>query len=210
MRTNRKLALLLPLIVGTVLLVPAGVVSYVLYFAWDSQRSGEFYKIAFERDRKLYELNVQGSSTAFDIGTGNDHFYLSSAFFLGELIALSYGDFAIAKTDNPFFAGRADFGGSSKKYSESETKYIDARTSFQSYRFFDRDRNQIFAFEPGIQSEFVQKIRPTFPMFAKRRYSIGAKQDYVDVTKLLEAKLGKKLKFRLDDDSKLLILSFEN
>jgi hypothetical protein len=190
--------------------IPFSILSYILFFAWDSQLSGEFYKIVFERDGKLYELNMQGSSVAFDnngSGEGN-HLYLNSMYSLSELIALSYGDYDVNKTDNPYFVGAIAIR--NNKYHEQETKYRNPKDSYQAYRYYDENRNLIFTYEPEMQSEYVVKLRPTFPAFSKRKYNIGNKRDYVDATKLLNEKLNKNLKIKTDEMSKLLIIRFVN
>jgi hypothetical protein len=204
---NRKGLVLIGGIVLAVLALPVSILSYVLYFAWDDQRSGEFYKPAFEKDGKLYDLKMQGNSLAFDAaGTREDHLYLNSPYVLGELIALGYGDYEIGKTDNPYFAGAIAYR---NKYHESEIKYRNPKESFQSYKYFDWDRNPIFAYEPETESEFVVKLRPTFPAFTKRSYGIGNKRDYLDATKILKAKLDKNLRLRIDEANKLLVIRFE-
>lgn len=78
------------------------------------------------------------------------------------------------------------------------------------YRFYDEKRNLILAYEPETQSEFVVKLRPTFSAFSKRKYGIGThKHDYINATKLLNEKLGKNLRIKIDESNKLLILRFD-
>lgn len=197
------------LILG-MLAIPFGILFYTLYWAWDSQFEGSPYKIALEKDGKLYELNLQGNSVAFDKGTSDDQLYLNSPYYLAEFIALSYGENDIEKTNNPFFAGTIR-SKNQRKYFEQETKYSTPKDSYQSYKFYDQNRQQIFSYDLGFEDEYVVKIRPTFPMFSKRKYSVGwTKPSYIKVTKLLKDKLNKNLKIRTDEDNKLLILSFEN
>lgn len=195
-------------IILAVAAIPVGILSYTSYFAWDKQQSGEFYKPAFETGGKLYEVRIQPTAFAFDSGTGDDHLYLNSPYDLGELIALSDNAFEIEKTDNPYFAGKIRSQNNGKYY-EQETKFRNPKDSFQSYRFYDANRNLIFAYEPETANEFVVKLRPTFPAFAKRRYGIGSKRDFIDATKLLKAKLGKNLRFRVDEANKLLVFAIE-
>jgi hypothetical protein len=195
-------------IILAVAAIPVGIISYTGYFAWDAQQSGEFYKPAFETGGKLYELRMQPTALAFDSGTSDDHLYFNSPYDLGELIALSDGAFEIEKTDNPFFAGKIQSTGNGKYY-EQETKYRNPKDSYQSYKFYDRNRNLLLAYEPETANEFVVKLRPTFPAFAKRRYNIGSKREYLDASRILKAKLGKNLKIRTDEANKLLILKFE-
>lgn len=187
--------------------IPFVFLSYILFFAWDSQQSGEFYKPAFEKDGRLYELNMQGNSLAFDSGESENHLYTNTMYDLSSLIAMSYDDYDVKKTDNPFFAGAA--APRNSRYFEQETKYRNAKDSYQAYKFYDRDRNLIFAYEPELQSEFLIKLRPTFPAFSKRKYGIGSKRDYLDATGLLKAKLNVNLKIRVDETNKLLIFGFE-
>ena len=200
------------IIIGAIILMmlalPFVFVSYALYFAWDSQQSGEFYKPAFEKDGKLYDLNTDGNTLAFDGGTREDHLYLNSMYNVGRFIALSYDDYDINKTDNPFFAGVIAF--KNNKYHEQETKYRTPKDSYEIYRFYDQNRNLIFAYEPEMQSEYLIKLRPTFPAFSKRKYGIGSKREYLDATRLFKAKLNKKLRFRTDETNKLLVIWFEN
>ncbi|HEY8560950.1 MAG TPA: hypothetical protein VIL74_11305 [Pyrinomonadaceae bacterium] len=193
-------------IILTIVALPFAFLSYALYFAWDSQQSGEFYKPAFEANGTLYDLRMQGNSLAFDSGTREDHLFINSPHILSGLIALGDGDFEIEKTDNPFFAGALSIP--SHKYGESETKYRNPKDSYLVYRFYDRDRNLVFAYEPATESEFVVRLRPTFPAFAKRKYGIGDKREYLDATAILKAKLGKNLVIRTDEENKLLILKF--
>jgi hypothetical protein len=206
--SNKSLVFIIaPLL--TVLAVPVGILSYVLFFAWDSQQSGEFYKPAFEKDGKLYDLNMQGNSFAFDDSkTGEGHLYLNSMYTLSEIIALSYGDYDVIKTDNPFFSGAVVFR--NNKYYERETKYQNSKDSYLIYKYYDENRNLFFTYEPEIESEYVTKLRPTFPAFSKRKYNIGIKRDYLNATKLLKAKTNKNLKIRTDESNKLLIIRFEN
>jgi hypothetical protein len=199
------------LIIGIILAalsIPAVILSYTQYFAFDSQIEGNPYKIAFEKDGQLYELGSMGSSLAFDHGTADDQLYTHTPYFLGELISLSYHDFEVAKTDNPFFAGTIRHK-QTGKYIDQQTKYINPKDSYQSYTFYDQNRNPILAYEPETENEYVVKLRPTFPSFSKSRYSIGRMRDYLNATKLLREKLNKNLKVRLDEANKLLILSFE-
>ena len=205
---NRVLFIIITIFV--VALLPAvGILSYTQYFAWDSQFEGDPYKTAFEKDGKLYEMNIQGNSLAFDKETSNDELYLKSPHYLGELIALSYENQDIDKTDNPFFAGKIA-AGNAKNYVEQETKYSTPQDSYQSYKFYDQNSNQIFAYEPGNENEYVVKLRPTFPSFSKSRVGIHNKPDYLNATKILREKLNKNLKIKADETNKLLILSFEN
>lgn len=191
------------------LAIPFGIMFYTLYWAWDSQFEGNAYKVALEKDGKLYELNLNGSSLAFDKGTNDDRLYIQGPFYLADIIALGYGNLRIDKTDNPFFAGKVS-ANNTNNYYERETKYSSPKDSYQSYKFFDQNRQQIFSYEPGLEDEYVVKIRPTFPMFSKRKYSIGGtKQSYINVTKLMKDKLNKNLKIRTDETNKLLILSFQ-
>ena len=193
--------------VAAVLAIPFALISYPLYFAWDSQRSGEFYKPALEKDGKLYELKMQGSTLAFDAGEAENHLYTNTPYDVGSFIALAYDDFKIEKTDNPYFAGAISFG--SNKYHQDETKYRNPTEKYFVYTYYDQNRNPIFTYEPEMESEFVVKLRPTFPAFAKRKYSIGNKRDFIDVTKLLKTKLGKNLKVRADETNKLLVFTIE-
>lgn len=196
-------------IIFAVLAIPAGIFSYTHYFAWDSQIEGKPYKLALEKDGKFFELNINGNSTAFDSGTTDDHFYLNSPYHLGDLIGIGFDDYQVEKTDNPFFAGKISLR-NRQKYSEQEQKFLNAKDSVQVHKFFDQNRNLIFTYEPNIQSEFVVKLRPTFPAFSKRSYGIGTyKSEYINATKLLNEKLGKKLKIKTDEADELLILSFE-
>jgi hypothetical protein len=201
-----------PIIIGAIILAifatPFVFLSYALFFAWDSQESGEFYKPAFEKNGKLYELNIDGSSLAFDSGTKEDHLFLNSMYNMGGLIALSYDDYDINKTDNPYFAGTIAFR--NNKYLRQETKYRTAKDSYEIYRYYDQNGNLLFAYEPEMQSEYVIKLRPTFPAFSKRKYGIGNKREYLNATKLIKAKLNKNLKIRTDETNKLLIIWFEN
>jgi hypothetical protein len=195
-------------IILAVAAIPVGIISYTSYFAWDRQQSGEFYKPAFESDGKLYELRMQPTTLAFDSGTLDDHLYLNSPYDLGELIALSDGAFEIEKTDNPYFAGKIRSLNNGKYY-EQETKYRNPKDSFQSYKFYDASRNPILAYEPETANEFVVRLRPTFPAFAKRRYNLGSKREYLDATKIFKLKLNRNLKIRADEANKLLVLKFE-
>lgn len=200
------------LIIGIILAsltIPVGVILYTTYFAWDNQFEGNPYKVALEKDGKFYELNLQGNSLAFDKGTSDDQLYLNSPYYLAELIALSYDEYKVEKTDNPFFAGTIR-SQNQKKYFEQETKYSTPKDSYQSYKFYDQNRQQIFSYDLGLEDEYVVKIRPTFPMFSKRKYGIGAKQSYIKASKLLKDKLNKNLKVKTDEANKLLILSIEN
>ncbi|MCU0239722.1 MAG: hypothetical protein MUC29_09785 [Pyrinomonadaceae bacterium] len=196
------------LILG-MLAIPFGIMFYTLYWAWDSQFEADDYKIALEKDGKLYESNLNANSFAFDKGTNDDQLYVEGPFYVADIIALSYGNQRIDKTDNPFFAGKI-YADKTENYVERETKYSTPKDSYQSYKFFDQKRNQIFAYELGFEDDYVVKIRPTFPMFSKRSYGVGSKQSYVKITKLLKDKLNKNLKIRTDEDKKLLILRFEN
>ena len=208
-KAKAKGGFLIIAIILTILAIPAGVLSYVFYFGWDNQIEGNAYKIAFEKDGQLYDLGTTGTSLAFDSGTSDDQLYTHTPYSLGEMIALSYNEYEIAKTDNPYFAGTIRYRNTGK-YIDQETKYTNPKDSYQSYTFFDQNRNQILAYEPEIENEFVVKLRPTFPSFSKGRYSMGGKRDYLNATKLLREKLNKKLKVKADETNKLLILSFEN
>lgn len=195
-------------IIFAILMIPLGIVLYTTYFAWDSQFEGNSYKVVLEKEGKLYELSLNGNSLAFDKGTSDDQLYLNSPYYLAELIALNYDDYKVEKTDNPFFAGTIRTQ-NQRKYFDQQTKYSTPKDSYQSYTFFDQNRQQIFSYELGFEDDYVIKIRPTFPMFSKRKYSIGAKQSYIKVTKLLRDKLNKNLKIKTDENNKLLILNFE-
>lgn len=195
-------------IILAVLAIPATIISYATYFAWDSQMEGRTYKVVFEKDSKLYDTAIYEISIAFDRGTNDDQFYLSTFNYLGDLIALSYNDYVIEKTDNPFFAGNIRVI-NSLKYYEQQTKYSSPKDSYQVYKFYDQNHNEIFAYDPTTESDYVVRIRPTFPMFSKRKYYIGVKQNYLNATKVLKEKLNKNLKIRTDDVNKLLILWFE-
>ena len=187
--------------------IPFVFLSYILYFAWDSQQSEEFYKPAFEIDGKLYEANMNGNSLAFDSGESVNHLYLNTMYNLSNLIAISYGNYEVKKTDNPFFVGA--IAPKNNEYYEQETKYRNPKDSYEVYKFYDQNRNLIFAYEPELQSEFLIKLRPTFPAFSKRKYGIGSKRDYLDATKLLKVKLNKNLRIRIDETNKLLIFWFD-
>lgn len=196
------------LILGT-LSIPFGIMFYTLYWAWDSQIEGNDYIAAFEKDGKLYEFgNINARSLAFDRGTGDDQLYLNNPNELAELIAISFKDYNIEKTDNPFFAGKirvSNWG----NYLNTEQKYSNPKEYSTIYTFSDKNGKQIFTYQPETGNEFVTKLRPTFPMFSKRKYSIGAKREYLNLTKILKAKLNQNLKVRTDEDNKLLILSFQ-
>lgn len=196
-------------IFGLALLLPVGILSYTQYFAWDSQIEGNAYKIAFEKDGRLFEFGNTGNGLAFDSGTGNDHLYTNTPYFLGDLIALGFQDYDIAKTDNPFFAGKIN-PRNTKKYFEQKTEYINPKDSIQTYYFYDQNRDQILFFKPETENEFVVKLRPTFPNFSKSRYGIYNKQNYLNATKILREKLDKNLEIKIDETNKLLILSFGN
>lgn len=191
-------------IILVVLAIPAGIISYISYFAWDSQLEGNAYKVAFEREGKLYELKNSGTALAFD-----ENLYTSSPYFLGEAISLSYQDLDVAKSDNPYFAGKVN-PRNVNKYLEQKTRYINPKDSVESYTFYDQNRNQIITYAPETENEYVVKIRPNFPSFSKSKVMIGNRQDYLNITKLLEEKLNKNLKIKADETNKLLILSFEN
>lgn len=207
-RNSKSGMIIILAFVAAVLAIPFAFISYPLYFAWDSQQSGEFYKPAFESGGKLYDLKMQGSTLAFDNkGTAEDHLYVNAPYNVGELIALGGGDYEINRTDNPYFAG--EISARTAKYIENEKKFRNAQESYMVYTYYDQNRSPIFTYEPETESEFVRKLRPTFPALAKRKYSIGNKRDFIDVTKLLKAKLGKNLKFRVDEANKLLVFTIE-
>ena len=187
---------------------PFVILFYIQYWAWDTQIEGNAYKVALEKDGKLYELNLQGNGLAFDKGTNDDQLYINGPYYLAEIIALSYDNQRIEKTDNPFFAGRI-YPNNTKNYFDQETIYSTPKDSYQSYKFYDQNRQPIFSYDLGFEDEYVVKIRPTFPMFSKRRYGIGAKQSYIRVTKLIKDKINKNLKVKTDETNKLLILSFQ-
>ena len=197
------------LILGT-FSIPFVILFYTLYWAWDSQIEGKDYIAAFEKDGKLYEFgNINARSLAFDRGTSDDQLYLNNPNELAELIAISFKDYNIEKTDNPFFAGKirvSNWG----NYLNTEQKYSSPKEFSTIYTFFDKNGKQIFTYQPETDNEFVTKLRPTFPMFSKRKYNIGAKRDYLNLTKILKAKLNQTLKIRANDTNKLLILSFED
>ncbi len=199
-----KGGLVVSIILLAIVSIPVVSLSYLFYFAWDSQMEGNNYKIAFEKEGKAYELNLQGGSLAFD----TNELYLNTPYYLSELIALSYDDYDISKTDNPFFGGKIA-GKNLKKYFDQETKFTTPKDSHETYAFYDRNHNQIFSYEPEVNNEYVVKLRPTFPAFSKRKYGIGNKRDYINATKILKDKLNKNLKIRTDEANKLLILSFE-
>jgi hypothetical protein len=208
-KAKAKGGLLIIGIISAVFAIPVVVLSYVMYFAWDSQIEANAYKIAFEKDGQLYEAGTSGSGLAFDQGTSDDQLYTNTPYSLGELISLSYDDYEIGKTDNPFFAGTVRHRGTGK-YINNQTKYTNPKDSYQSYSFYDQSRNQILVYEPGQENEYVVKLRPTFPSFSKTKYGIGNKRDYLNITKILREKLNKNLKIRADEANKLLILSFGN
>jgi hypothetical protein len=113
--------------------IPFVFLSYFLFFAWDSQQSGEFYKPAFEIDGKLYEVNMTGNSLAFDTGKKENHLYLNTIYDLSNLIAMSYGNYEVKKTDNPFFAGA--IVSKNNEYYDQETKYRNPKDTYQTYKF---------------------------------------------------------------------------
>lgn len=194
---------LIIVIVLAALGMPAGIISYVLYFAWDSQIEGNPYKVAFEKDGQLYEFGNSGNGLAFD----NENLYTNSPFYLGELVSLSFQDYEIAKTDNPFFTGKVN-PRNVNKYFDQKTKYLNPKDSVQNYTFYDQNRNQILLYEPETKNEYVVKLRPTFPAFSKSRVMIGNKQNYLNTTKLLKEKLNKNLIVKTDETNKLLIIKF--
>lgn len=209
-KKNGKYGLIIFIIIFALALLPVvGILSYTQYFAWDSQIEGNAYKIAFEKDGQLYELGGSGSGLAFDGGTNDDHLYINTPYFLGELISLGFQDYDIVKTDNPFFAGKIS-PRNSRKYFEQKTEYINPKDSIQTYFFYDRNRNQILFYKPETENEYVVKLRPTFPNFSKGKYDIYNKRDYLNATKILREKLENNLKIKTDETNKLLILSFEN
>lgn len=181
-----------------------GIFSYFNYFAFDNQLEADTYTFALEKDGELYKLEkFQESSFAFD-----DRLYTTSPHYLAELAALSYNDHEITKTDNPFFAGNIS-SKDLKKYLDQQTKYTNPKESYQSYAFYDQDRNQIFVFEPGVESENVVKLRPNYPSDDEKRNRFFDKREYLNLTDLLKDKLHKNLKIKTDETNKLLILSFQ-
>ena len=64
-KAKRKGGFLIIAIILAVLAIPFGILLYSSYFAWDSQFEGNNYKVAFEKDSKLYELGISGNSFAF-------------------------------------------------------------------------------------------------------------------------------------------------
>lgn len=208
-KERKKGGIILGVFILALFALPFSILSYVMFFAWDSQLEGRDYKLGFEKNNQIYETNLHGNSVAFDKDTQSDSLYLNSPYNLAELIAFGYENYEIRETDNPFFAGKI-YPKKTQNYYEQENKFVNAKDSVQIYRFYDESRNLIFAYEPEMQSEFVVKLRPTFPAFSKRKYSIGThKQDYINATKLLNEKLGKKLRIRTDETNKLLILSIQ-
>lgn len=182
----------------------AGITSYVTYFAYDSQFEADTYTFALEKDGKLYKLEgFQESSFAFD-----ERLYTNSPYYLSELAALSYDDYEITKTDNPFFAGTVR-SKNLKKYFDQQTKYASPKESYQSYIFYDRNRNQIFAHEPGMESAYVVTLRPNYPSGDRRKNRFLDKREYFNLSELLKDKLDKNLKIKTDEENQLLIISFQ-
>ena len=192
---------------AAVFLLPLALFWFLDSYMWDSQIAATPYKIAFEKDARLYESDIQSAALAFDNGTGDDHLYLNTFSYLGDLLAISYGDFQIVQTDNPFFAGKMKSNGG-KKFFEQQTKYINPKDSYQAYIFCDQNRNQIFVYEANVPNEFVSELVPRMPSFFEGSYKTGSRE-YVDATRLLKEKINKTLKIKADDTNKLLILSFE-
>lgn len=185
-------------------LLTGAFVSYFVYFAYDRQMEADTYMMALEKDGKIYQLgNLQESSFAFD-----DELYTLSAHYLAELVALSYGDYEISETDNPFFAGNIR-NKNLNKYLDQQTKYANPKESYQSHTIYDRDRRQIFAHEYGMENEYVFWLRPDFPSDDAQRRRFD-KREYLNLTRLLKNKLNVNLKLKTDEANKLLILSFEN
>ena len=198
------------LVVLAIIAIPFGLFFYFGYWIWDSQIEGNSYKAFFEKEGKIYEFsNVNARSLAFDQGTGNDQLYLNNFNELTELIGIIYGDYEVEKTDNPFFAGKikvSNWG----QYLKTEKKYSSPTQSDIVFTFSDQNGKQIFTYQPETDNEFAVKLRPTFPVFSKGKYNIGKKREYLNVSKILQAKLNKTLKIRTDEANKLLILSFGN
>jgi hypothetical protein len=182
--------------------------SYVSYFMWDSQIEGNPYKVAFEKDGKLFDSNILGESVAFDRYETENHLYLNSFGNLAVIIAFSYEDFQTAKTDNPFFVGKI-VPGDLTKYYETKSVFRDAKNSYQSYQFYDKNHNQILAYDADIKNDYIFKLLPTYPALSKNGRRFIYKKDFVDVTKLLKEKLNRTIKIRLDETNKILIANFD-
>jgi hypothetical protein len=182
--------------------------SYFLYFMWDSQIEGNPYKVAVEKGDKLYEVRLFGSDFAFDQKKAENHLYLNSFVNLADLIAIGYGDYQTEKTENPFFAGKI-VNVDLVKYIQTNTEFSNAKDSYQTFIFYDQNRNQILNYNPNIQNDYVPKLLPTYPAFSKnsnRNYIFS--RNFVDVTKLFKEKLNLTINVRVDDSNKLLIISF--
>lgn len=188
--------------------IPVALMTWFWFFAFDSQWEGNKYQIVVERDGKLLETNLHGNYFAFDSGTAKDELYAVEPSVLGNLIAIGYGDYDVEKTDNPFLGGKV-VARTASRYQKSDTKYRNIRDSIAIFKYSDKAGKEVFVYDPDVPSEFVFYLRPTFPAFSKGKYSIGDKRRFLNVTRLLAAKLGQKLSIRTDAESKLLILKFD-
>lgn len=202
-KERKKDLILGAVIILSILTFMAGIFSYFNYFAYDKPLEADTFTMAWEKDGKIYKLDgFQESSFAFD-----DELYTLSPAYLGELVALSYNDYEIKETDNPFFAGNVR-STNRTKYLDQQTKYAKPKESYQSYTIYDQNHNQIFAHEYGMEGEYVVRLRPNYPWGdAQRRYF--DKREYLNLTRLLKDKLNVNLILKTDEANKLLILSFQ-
>ena len=177
------------------------------------------YALVYQVGEQRYAFTPNASRFAVDRFGDDPHLYLNTGDFDGDyythcfaadLLALVYQDFkTIDQHDNSFFAGMISTN--EQKYCVERKQYRNAGNYYTVTDFLNPAGQVVYQFDPTSDANpFIKNLpihgRRSSAHFNLRTLSFSER--YLDLTAFL-ASQGLKLRWTIDDDSKLVTLSFE-
>lgn len=132
---------------------------------------------------------------------------------LNMLYQLAYGQFEVeVLEDNPFLAGRVQYGHLESDYIETQKEYVNAKEYRQDMIFYNDRKEPIFTYDPDAKADedMVKEIITAGMTRSNGRGGSGVVEDkYLNVTRLFEEKLGISMRVQVDKDRRLATIHME-
>ncbi|MFL1675008.1 hypothetical protein [Paenibacillus dendritiformis] len=211
MKKGAKLGIVLGII--AVLLIPAYFIGRT-FGLFQGEVVLTRYALAIEVDGRKYDVLPLISSFAAMDKRGEDRqfYYQAERSDINYLFQLAYKEFEPEPSDdNPYLAGKIQYGGERDKYVTEVRQYENARDSKQIYQFHDGKGRLIYTYDPEapIDRDYMKEIIAA----GMTRHTGGGQSEvidpYINITKLFKDKLGIRVNLDVDAEAKLVTISME-
>lgn len=187
----------------------------VIFGVFQRQEVLDNYDVAYEMDGKLYDVfPISSTDIGLDKKKDNKHLYfrVNSYYNLEYFFRIAYNQFELNKPSaDKSFAGKLDYRVADNAYVTQEDVFRTKKDRYAVYSFHNKTGKEIYRYDPETTStdEYVTRIKPTI-LQGYKKSDIASYDDFLDITKLFQDKLNKKVNVRVDDSKRMVIFSIKD